>query len=119
MAAAKLNLVIEEGATFKKSLIWRNTEEAGGTPIDLTGKEGRMHIRESIDDATPQITLGSSEIVLGGVTGSIDITLGATSTVNLAFEEGVYDLEIFDPGDPDDVTRLLEGSVKVKPEVTR
>lgn len=46
MAAAKLKLAIEQGATFTKVLTWKS-----GTPaaaVNLTGCKARMQIRKTV-----------------------------------------------------------------------
>lgn len=55
MAAAKLKLVIEQGATFRKTLTWKAGTPS--VPVDLTGCTARMHIRAVITDAVPLLSL--------------------------------------------------------------
>lgn len=117
MAAAKLKLVIEQGATFRKTLTWK-----AGTPsvaVDLTGCTARMHIRSEIASPTPLVTLTTENggITLGGVAGTIVLLIAATATAAFAWEAGVYDLEIILANG--DVRRLVYGPVSVSPEVTR
>ena len=74
---------------------------------------------------SPDVLLGltteNGGIVLGQIPGEIALYLGATRTASgvIYWESGVYDLEIEHPAGPDDVTRFAEGSVAVRPEVTR
>ena len=116
MAAGELDLVIEQGATFQKKLIW---QDATGTPIDITGYIGRMHIRETQDATTILVDLNTSNgrITLGGTNGEIDLLIDATDTEALDFGSAVYDLELEDTGGV--VTRLVEGKVSLSLEVTR
>lgn len=117
MAAAKLKLLIEQGATFRKVLTWK-----AGTPavaVDLTGCTARMQMREVITDTTPlvELTTENGGITLGGVAGTIELVITATATAAITWTAAVYDLEIeFASGD---VTRLVYGTVTVTPEVTR
>lgn len=118
MAAAKLPLAINQGATFAKRLTWL----AGSTPVavDLTGCTARMQIREAVDSETAacSLTTANGGITLGGVAGTIDILIAATATADFAFATGVYDLEII-MSDGITVHRLVGGAVTVSPEVTR
>lgn len=117
MAAAKLKLAIEQGATFRKVLTWK-----AGTPavaVDLTGCTARMQIRKEIANATPyvELTTENGGIELGDVAGTITLFISPTDTAAFTWTTGVYDLEI--EFSPTDVRRLVYGSVTVSPEVTR
>lgn len=118
MAAAKIPLAINQGATFAKRLTW--TAGAPAVAVDLTGCTARMQIREAIDSATAACTLTTENggITLGGVAGTIDILIAAIATAAFAFEKAVYDLEII-MSDGITVHRLAGGAVTVSPEVTR
>lgn len=115
MAAADYDLLIEQGATFELSIVWKDD---AGTPIDITGYSARMQIRKTYDDA-PIISLTSNVgggIVLGGVSGTIDITIGASVTDDITILRGKYDLELELAGV---VTRLIQGTVDISREVTK
>jgi len=43
----------------------------------------------------------------------------ATETDALSINSGVFDLELYDAGDLDDVTRLMEGVVSITEGITR
>ena len=120
MAADKQNLIIEKGAKYAKAFIWRDKSKIA---ISLAGLSARMHIREQIDDTVfvLELTTANNRIVLedGAETGRIDLVIGATDTDALTIESGVYDLELYDAGDPDDVNRLIEGVVSIISGVTR
>lgn len=117
MAAAKLKLMIEQGATFRKVLTWKAGTPP--TPVDLTGCTARMQMRGTITDAVPLITLTTENggIVLGGVAGTIELVITATVTAAITWAAAVYDLEIVFPSG--DVRRLVYGPVTVSLEVTR
>ena len=117
MAAAKLKLAIEQGATFRKVLTWK-----AGTPavaVDLTGCTARMQIRKDIPSTTPYVTLTTENggIELGGAAGTITLIITPTATAAFTWTIGVYDLEIV--FSPTDVRRLVYGPVTDSPEVTR
>jgi len=116
MAAIKDNLLIEQGATFKRSIKWFESDEI--TPVNLTDFTARMHIRSDIDSDIILVTLTDLDgITLGGAAGTIVLNMNDTVTSALAFTEGVYDLEL--ENTVGFVTRLTYGGVKVSPEVTR
>ncbi len=120
MAAAKLKLTIEQGATFRKTLTWKTGTPAA--PVDLTGCTARMHIRAVITDTTPLLALTTENngITLGGVDGTIVLYIPPSATEDITWTTAVYDLEIVFPAAPEpDVRRLLYGTVVVSPEVTR
>lgn len=120
MSAAIKNLTIEKGARYFKTFIWRDKTK---TPISLSGLSARMHIRENLEDAGFEIELtttnGRIQLEAGAETGRIDLVLGATLTDALSITLGVYDLELYDQTDPDDVNRLMEGVVSIIEGVTR
>jgi len=116
MAAIKDNLLIEQGATFKRSIKWFEPDEI--TPVNLTDYTARMHIRADIESDIILVSLTDLDgITLGGAAGTVVINMNDTVTAALAFLEGVYDLELEDASGF--VTRLTYGGVKVSPEVTR
>lgn len=118
MAAANYDILIEQGATFKLNLRWKDSEGQG---IDLWGYEARMQIRKSSQAETVELELtsdGSDEsITFGSDYGFINIEIDAARTTDLDIRRGVYDLELISPYG--DVTRLIQGAVTVSPEVTK
>ena len=121
MTAAKRNLYIEQGATFNLSFVWNEgTSESIGAPVDLTGCEARMQVRQK--QQSPVIVDARSDgespaIILGGATGAVEVTLTADMTDLLNVKSGLYDLEIQFPDGT--VYRLLEGTVTVSPNITQ
>ena len=117
MAAFKVPLKIDQGATFRKSVTWKTGTPA--TPVDLTGCTARMHVRSDIKSPTVllDLTTVNGGITLGGAAGTVELMLTDEQTAAITWTTAVYDLEIeFATGD---VRRLLYGSVSVSPEVTR
>ena len=116
MAASKLKLGIDQGATFRRRLTWKTGTPA--SPVNLTGYTARMQVRgELADDAVLlELTTENGGITLGGAAGTIDLHISAAATAAFTWEAGVYDLEMVSG---DDVTRLVAGTVSVSPEVTR
>lgn len=115
MAAADYDLLIEQGATFELSIVWKDNAD---TPIDISGYSARMQIRKTYD-TEPVISLTSElggGITIGGVDGTIDITIPATITDDIEIRRGRYDLELELAGV---VTRLIQGAVDISREVTK
>lgn len=113
MPAAKLNLLVEQGATFSKTLVWKDKNKRA---INLTGYTARMQIRKTVGDATViyELTTANGRITFPAA-GTIKLNIPAAVTSTL--QSGVYDLEMIAPNG--DVLRLIEGKVTVSPEVTR
>jgi hypothetical protein len=114
--AAVYDITIEQGATFRLSLVWK---DSSNVPVNLTGYTARMQVRRSYTDTVIQLamTTESGSITLGGSAGTINVVSAATATKDIAARAGVYDLELMSSNGV--VTRLVEGKVTVKPEVTR
>lgn len=124
MSAGSYNIQIEQGATWRVSFAL--TDDDG--PVDLTDFLVRSQFRVSVADAsvlfelTSEPTTGDRFIIedqsgpdRGKFTGFIDPDTSSTWT----WRDAVYDMELQAPGSDPDVIRLLQGSVKVSPEVTR
>ena len=132
------DMIIRQGQTFS----FQYVHAVGGSPFDLTGYSARMSLRT--DFGGPQyayLSTGSDAdggtITLGGVAGTITITMTAEQTKRLLDNlptfsfpdemhaaygyshrsEMIYDLEIEDGAGA--VTRVLEGKVTIYREVTR
>ena len=116
MAAAYYDILIEQGATFRKTFVWKDSEE---TPIDITGYTARMQIRRKKSATTVEHTATTENggIVLGDAAGTVEVIISAADTADFDFTTGVYDLELNDGSDG--ITRLVEGGVEVSKEVTR
>jgi len=117
MSAGKLNLIIEQGATFSRVLTWKVNDVA----VNLTGYTARMHVRDAVDSTTTQLELSTTSppggIALGGSAGTITLTVSAAVTAALTPGNYVYDLELVSSGGV--VTRLVEGDLEIVAEVTR
>jgi len=109
-------LTINQGATWPFKAIWKDNL---GNLINLTGYTARLQVRATYDSSSTILSLTSAAgITLGGAAGTIAITASATTTAALTAPfSGVYDLELVSGGG--EVTRLLEGTATVSPEVSR
>ena len=128
MPAGKYALLIEQGATLKLDLAYKDSNNAA---IDLRGYSGRLQIKNNYADSatTTYLTLSSSlnadgtGINFSGssnsippVSGTIGIVISAATSSLLTFDTAYYDLEITSGSV---VTRLLQGTVQINKEVTR
>lgn len=119
MTAAKRNLVVEKGATFRLNL---RLKDSDGNYLNLTDYIGRMQIRTAITDAVPLLDITNTDFTFDA-NGRCQIKVDDAVTEALpvatdgVIAVAVYDLEIESPAG--DVDRLMEGSVKIKPNVTR
>ena len=112
--AGVYDLKINQGSTFVLGLVLK---KANGILFDLTGYTGRSQIRKSQASteavATPHIAFAADR-----KSGKMSIGLSDIETMNISLSSGVYDIELIDPTGTV-VTRILEGKVKISPEVTR
>ena len=113
-SSGSYDLKINQGSTFVLGL---TLKKANGILFDLTGYTGRCQIRKSHADTnvivSPVIAFDTNR-----KSGKMSIGLSATQTEDLTITNGVYDLELVDPTGTI-VSRIIEGRVKVSPEVTR
>ena len=112
----RYDLEIKQGATLSLTATWK---DSAGTAINLTGYTARMQVRATYDSSATILSLTSAAgITLGGAAGTIAIAVSAATTAALTAPfSGVYDLEVVSGGG--EVTRLLEGTATVSPEVSR
>lgn len=116
MAAGKLDLVIEKGATFRKTLFYKDSNKDA---IDLTGYTARMQIRDTAASTAflAELTTENGGITITPLLGQLDLFISDTDTSALASDSGVYDCELIDAGG--EVIKLVRGTVSIIEEVTR
>jgi hypothetical protein len=124
MAAAELNICIEQGTTYNPILVLR--EKDTGTPIDITGWEFRLEIRQDGPGGTLIIRIdntasgpGDEILILDAVNGKIQWVIEDTTTETFTeaeFEDAQYDFEAVDT--LGQVRRLLMGCAALSLEVT-
>jgi hypothetical protein len=120
MTVATYNFTIEQGATYLQSFVWK---DPNGVGIDMTGILARFELRTAYGGS---ILLKLDSDTVGGITiqdqgtspGEFQIRVEADVTHTLEFVNGVYDLELVASGFPASVTRLLQGTVHLSPEVS-
>jgi hypothetical protein len=123
MAAGIYHFIIEQGSTLVKQFTY---QDATGTIVDLDGFDVRMQIRDTLGAPTwiSSFTTASGgglvilKTVSSSNSGTIQLTIPATETAGYSFINAVYDIEIEHTGS-NTVTRLLQGAIRLSPEVTR
>ncbi len=118
MSAATYDITIEQGATFLREFNWKRDTGSGYLPVDLTGYSARMQVRAKVSASTIlyEATTTNGKLVLDPLAGKITLSIGPDESAAWKWRSGVYDLEL-QLGSV--VTRLLQGTVTVSPEVTR
>lgn len=113
MPAAKLNLSVEQGATYSKRLVWRDKNKR---PVNLSGYTAKMQVRASASSPTVlyELSTANGRISMPG-SGVIQIDISADDTET--FVAGVYDLKLYAPTGQE--IRFIEGKVTVSPGVTK
>jgi hypothetical protein len=114
MTAATKNLIIEQKATFKKRLVYRDKLKK---PINLTGFSARMQIRDTAGALLNDLSTDNGKIVLGGTAGTIDITVSASDTSVMTFASALYDLKLIAADGTQ--MRLMQGKVTLSPGQTQ
>lgn len=146
MAASRLDITIEEGATFNRLLTLQVPEVPAdpttgspavpAVPIDLTGFTAKAEVRKDLAASSPVLASITANVV-DALNGKIRLTIDATTTTSLVSDLdretttaspnmstisepvviGVWDLELEDGSG--NVTKLLRGNVKFFDEVAR
>lgn len=107
---------IEAGATYGLDVYLKDEL---GAALDISGCTAELQLRRCVTDATADLTLTSSPaagLTITGTAGliSIAMTPEQTSALSGAY---VYALELTWPST--DVERVIEGTMRVSPEVVR
>lgn len=106
----KVNLVVDQGATFETVL---TLTQDNGDLIDLTGYSGSAQLRKHYTSSNAT----TITVTLGGANGTVTLGMTANATANVVAGRYVYDVELVDSANV--ATRLIEGIVTVTPQVTR
>ena len=106
MPAVTKNFTIEQRATFRKKMTYRDKFKK---PINLTGYGARMQIRAADGSLIADLSTQNGKIVLGGAAGTIELVLTAAETTVMTFATALYDLKLIAPNG--DEIRFLQGKV--------
>lgn len=119
MPAAEYNFTIEQGGSFKLSLIYKDDN---GEPIDITRWCARLVWRTNTNItqvfSTENLDYSVYKFILEGSTGKLTLLLPAHTTNDFAFSTAKYDLELQSHDDyyaegGKYTIRLLYGSVNI------
>ena len=116
---ANVTLTVYQGQTFDDQILF---QDQSLDPLDFTGMTARMQVRWAVPDSTVIATYSTADgtIVELSDAGTIVFNVSAVATAALPTDNvqqcWVYDLEVVDGTT---VTRLMQGSFVVVPEVTR
>jgi hypothetical protein len=119
MPASQYDFSIEQGSSFKLSLIYRNNNE---TPINLIGWCARLiwtTDEGSVQTfSTTNIDYSIYKFEIIGIEGKLLLQIPASTTNLFTFSTAKYDLEIESPnemysGGGNEIIRLLYGTIKI------
>jgi hypothetical protein len=120
MGASQYNFSIEQGSSFKMSLIYK---DSNGDPIDITGWCARLTWRTSANATqvfnSDNIDKSVYDFNIEGNLGKINFLLPAATTNALDFNTAKYDLELQSDEDHYNqggkfVIRLLYGALTIQ-----
>jgi hypothetical protein len=113
--AGAYDIVTDQGATYSQVFTWNDSD---GDAVSLVGWTGRMQVRTRVPTASTvlELTTSNGRMTLGGVAGTVTVTVTAADMANVAAGAYMYDLELVNGSV---VERLVMGSFTVRGEVTR
>jgi hypothetical protein len=119
MAAGKYDFTIEQGSSFKLSLIYKDSSEI---PIDITSWCARLIWTTSKGIvqvfSTTNVDYTLYKFTITGAEGKLLLQFPASVTNNFLFDSAKYDLELESPsamysGGGKEIIRLIFGGVKI------
>ena len=131
MSAGRYSFLIEQGATTDFEIQYKDSTD---TPVDLSGYEAAMQIRNvqngtilyatltsSLGDTYTKdasgsfLSLSGSNLTTPLSSGSIGVYIGHVVTNDFGFDEAFYDLELTNGQER---IRLIQGQVQLNDQVT-
>jgi len=119
MAAGKYDFTIEQGSSFKLSLIYKDSSEI---PINITNWCARLIWTTSKGIvqvfSTTNVDYTLYKFTITGAEGKLLLQFPASVTNNFLFDSAKYDLELESPsamysGGGKEIIRLIFGGVKI------
>lgn len=122
MSAGVYDFTIEQGVPYTFQVQYQNPD---GTPKNLTSWIVLGQVKEKVNDCVPLAELETE--IINPIEGLITVTVTAETTRNIKirgskyndFGSLVYDIKLWPVNNLNDVRRLLNGVIKVSPEVTK
>ena len=121
MAASRYDFSIEQGTSFKFSLIYKDNDN---NPIDITNWCARLTYKTNTNQTRLFTTAYTDHVeykfLIDGPAGKLTLLIPASTTNNFTFKLAHYDLELQSPDDLYDgggkyTTRLLYGTINIVP----
>lgn len=119
MAASKYDFAIEQGTSFKISLIYK---DANSNPINLTNWCARLIWKTNTNltqvFTSENIDYGVYKFIIDGINGKLTLMIPASVTNTFNFNTAKYDLELQSPDDMYSgggkyTVRLLFGTINI------
>lgn len=119
MAASKYDFTIEQGTSFKISLIYK---DSGGNPVNLTGWCARLIWKTNTNItqtfSSDNIDYNVYKFTIDDLEGKLTLMIPSSTTNSFGFNTAKYDLELQSPDDlyaggGKYTTRLLFGTVNI------
>lgn len=120
MAASKYDFTIEQGSSFKISLVYK---DQAGNPIDLTDWCARLIWKTNTNSlqmfSSSNLDHSVYKFTIDPLAGKLTLMIPATTTNSFNFNTAKYDLELQSPDDLYNgggkyTTRLLFGTVSIQ-----
>ena len=112
MGAAKLPIVIEQGAEFDMVIT------VVGGPASLAGFTGAMQIRESRSSTAVMYEVPSGGITIDPDNRQVSVNIDHLATAGFTWNLAVYDV-LITSADETEAHRVAEGKIKIDHSVTR
>lgn len=111
--AAYVELYVDKGTSFQNKITL--TDDSTNTSINLSGYSARSQLRRSYysTNASANIVCTISD----AANGEITMSLSASNTSNIMAGRYLFDVQTTNPIGA--VTRVLEGTLTMLPEITR
>jgi hypothetical protein len=111
------DIIVDQGATLLRSLAIKNSAKK---PISVAGYTARMQVREKSSSTTVVLLLTTENggIELNPTAGTVLIIGTPAQTAALTPTSYAYDLELEETA-TGIVTKIIQGNLTVRPEVTR
>lgn len=117
MAVARHNLTVYQGADYRRALEFK---DESAVLMNLTGYTFRGQVKAKYSDSSPTFSFSFTLRDQATEPGLVDMLLAAADTAAITMTKEadyIYDIEMVKPDG--DVVRVLEGRLKLYPEVTR